>query len=114
MNTNIVSTAALLLSSALLQTQPSAVSASTPCAFSLEDEVAVGIANEVDLLLSPPDESLPTFNDQLRLMGFTGSPGDINDVSPPHQRVKFNSYLHSAHGNNYFTGYEGKKIKRLC
>ena len=60
-------------------------------------------------VLQVSDESLPTFNDQLRLMGYSGSPGDINDLTPPHQRVMFNSYLNSANGNNYFTGYEGKR-----
>jgi hypothetical protein len=57
--------------------------------------------------LQVSDESLPTFNDQLRLMDFSGAPSTVDDLTPPHQRVMFNSYLHSAHGNNYFTGYKG-------
>mgnify|MGYP003387161906 CR=1 len=47
----IVSTAALLASSVRLLPS-SFVSATTPCDVSLEDEIAVGIASEVDLLLS--------------------------------------------------------------
>ena len=48
---NVFSTAALLASSVLLQTS-SLVAASTPCDYTLEDSVATGIRNDVDLLLS--------------------------------------------------------------
>mmetsp|Transcript_28041 Transcript_28041/g.52279 ORF Transcript_28041/g.52279 Transcript_28041/m.52279 type:complete len:692 (+) Transcript_28041:36-2111(+) len=83
----------------------SAAFAALPCDFTLEDSIAIGIAHNVDLFLSVSDESLPTFNDQLRMMNFAGTPDDKDDTTPPHQLVMFNSYLHSAHGNNYFTGY---------
>lgn len=76
------------------------------CEQVLEDSISVKIANDLGVFMDAGTEALPTFDDQINFMGYTGIPNELNDLSPPHYQVKFNSVKHIGGSNNYFTGYE--------